>query len=67
MGSPHYWAVQIHLVPGHPEARFVHTSAGTGHQTLDSIVWPLSPDVKTERAYLAELYDAVLAFMETRA
>lgn len=67
MGSPHYWGIQLHLVPGHTEARFVHQSLYTGHQTLDSIAWPVSPDVRTERAYLAELYDACLQFMEVRA
>lgn len=46
---------------------FVHSSPYTGHQTLDSVGWPLSPDVKTERAYLAELYDGALTFMERRA
>jgi hypothetical protein len=67
MGSMHYWAVGLHLVPGHTEMRFTHSSSLTGHQTLDSVAWPISPDVKTERAYLAELYDGVLAFMEVRA
>lgn len=64
---PHLWRVELALHPALPTVSFEHISQHTGHQVLDSLAWPVSPDVKTERAYLAELYDAVLSFMEVRA
>lgn len=46
---------------------FMHYSPRLGTQIWDSQLWPLSPDIKTERAYLGELYEACLLFMERRA
>lgn len=67
MVRPHLWRVQLTMHTPAAEMTFQHQSLGTGLQVLDSVMWPLSPDVRTERAYLAELYDGVLQFMETRA
>jgi hypothetical protein len=61
------WYVEIVQLPGTTEARFGYVSQQLGHQVWDCLVWPLDIGEWTERAILAELYDAVLAFMEPRA
>lgn len=61
------WAVRILRWPGQHTAQLVHAGPYTGFQVLEEMAWPLGPDVITERAYLAELYDACLQFMELRA
>lgn len=63
----HRWSVGLIHQPTRAEMVFVHHAQSTGTQTLDSQLWPLSPDVKTEAHYLSELYAGVLQFMERRA
>lgn len=62
----HRWSVQLAIAPGRAEMLFIHASRSCGLQILDSVVWPLSPDVRSEYAYLSELYGGVLDFMERR-
>lgn len=63
----HRWHVGLILAPGHCEMLYLHNSRSTGQQILDRKSWPMSPDIRTERGYLAELYAGVLEFMERRA
>lgn len=63
----HRWYVGLIIAPGNCTMLFNHSSRVTGTQTLDSTAWPLSPDIRTERGYLSELYGGVCEFMERRA
>lgn len=63
----HRWAVVLTLNPGRAGVSFLHISRGTGTQILDEALWPMSPDIRTERAYLSELWAATLHFQELRA
>lgn len=65
--SPHHWMLQLVIGARGAEMQFLHKSTPTGTQVLDAIWWPMEPLVTTERAYLSELYQGALAFMETRA
>lgn len=63
----HRWGVQLAIGPDYAAMLFMHSSKSTGLQVLDEMFWPLGPDIRTERAYLQELYAGVLAFQELRA
>lgn len=67
MSRLHRWGVILSTQGGNSEMSFMHTSPALGTQVWDQQMWPLSPDIRTERAYLAEIYEATLFFMERRA
>jgi hypothetical protein len=66
-GPVHRWSVQIAWAPLGSEMLFLHSSKQTGMQVLDSRFWPLSPDVRTEKGWLHEIYAGVNHFMELRS